>query len=276
MPYHVYVNISYILLVILGRCNMTSSERRERLLLLLAQSGFSSINMLAEKLGVSTMTIRRDLRYLEDNGQVNKIYGGGKIVSENVEPQFHIKRLLNRVEKSLIANAARNLVKPNMTIGISAGTTTWMLAKGLKGFHDLTFVTNSTNVATELQKHGYEDIILTGGTFRTPSDALVGPIGESTARILHTDLLFLGIHGISVKRGISTPNLLEATMNRILIEQSSKVCLLFDHTKWGIESLAQIAPLEYIHMIITDNHPDYLHELDSVRRMGIDVMRIDE
>ncbi|RIV16206.1 DeoR/GlpR transcriptional regulator, partial [Alicyclobacillaceae bacterium I2511] len=126
-----------------------------------------------------------------------------------LEPPFLSKRVLQEGEKQDIARAALAMLEPGMTVGLSAGTTTWTLARLLKSRSfagQLTFVTNSVNVATELQANGWTDILLSGGNFRTPSDALVGPLAELTLQQLYTDVLFLGIHGMDLERGLMTPN----------------------------------------------------------------------
>lgn len=247
---------------------MYPHERREALLTLLSQHGFVSYGKLAEELGVSEVTIRRDLRALKDDGLVETVIGGGQVKGSANELGFMTKRVMQQAEKSRIARCALKLIEPGMTIGLTAGTTTWALAKSLRGFRELTFVTNSTNVALELKAGGYDDIHLTGGQFRTPSDALVGPLAETAASQLHTDVLFMGVHGIDVETGVSTPNLLEASINRILMRKTNRVVLLFDHTKWGIEALAHIAPTDAVDDIITDvKRP----ECDKVAELGVQV-----
>jgi DeoR/GlpR family transcriptional regulator of sugar metabolism len=255
-----------------GGISVYPTERREALLVLLARNGgFVSIQDLAKELSVSEITIRRDLKILQDKGLVEKVVGGGQVAGSASEPTFLNKRILQSAEKDAIAHAALHLIESNMTIGISAGTTTWTLARQIRGFTGLTFVTNSTNVAIELKANGYDDILLTGGQFRTPSDALVGPLAESAARSLHTDILFLGVHGIDLAYGISTPNIMEASINRIMMERTKRVVLLLDHTKWGLQALAHIADIDEIDTIITDEYVRR-EEIAVAREMGVEVL----
>jgi DeoR/GlpR family transcriptional regulator of sugar metabolism len=227
-----------------------------------------SYSELAKRLHVSEITIRRDLNALQSEGLVEKVVGGGKVARSAEEPTFLSKRALYQVEKQNIAKLALTLVEPGMTVGLSAGTTTWTLAKAIRGFSDLTFVTNSTNIALELKSNGYSDIFLTGGQFRTPSDALVGPIAEAAVRKLHTDILFLGVHGIDLTYGFSTPNLLEASVNRAFMERTERVVLVFDHSKWGIRALAHIADIDEVDIIVTDDGgPGF--NLDAVQEKGV-------
>ncbi|WAH35952.1 DeoR/GlpR family DNA-binding transcription regulator [Alicyclobacillus dauci] len=247
---------------------MYPHERREALLTLLSKHGFVSYRDLADELGVSEVTIRRDLRNLKDEGLVETVVGGGQVKGTASEVSFMSKRVLQQESKQQIARAALKLIEPGMTIGFTAGTTTWTLAQSIRGFQDLTFVTNSTNVALGLTSNGYHDIYLTGGHFRTPSDALVGPLAETAASQLHTDLLFMGVHGIHRENGLSTPNVLEASINRVLMRKSDRVVLLFDHTKWGVEALAHIAALDEIDDIVTDTDTP---ETSVAKELGIQV-----
>lgn len=229
-----------------------------------------SYSELAQRLGVSENTVRRDLKLLQDEGLVETVVGGGHMVRSAEEPTYLTKRVMNQEEKQAIAQTALQLIEPGMTIGLSAGTTTWALAREIRGFSDLTFVTNSTNIALALKTNGWHDIHLTGGHFRTPSDALVGPLAEASVRMLHTDILFLGVHGIDLSYGISTPNLLEASINRALMERTERVVLVVDHTKWGIQALAQIASMDEIDAIVTDTVGSGV-ELSKLQVMGIEV-----
>ncbi|AEJ44499.1 transcriptional regulator, DeoR family [Alicyclobacillus acidocaldarius subsp. acidocaldarius Tc-4-1] len=230
-------------------------ERQRVLLELLAQHGFASYRQLAEKLGVSEITVRRDMKALEAQGLVETAFGGGQVARAARELPYTDKRVLQIPEKMAIAKAALRQIESGMTIAIAAGTTTWVLAQHIAGFQKLTFLTNSVNVATELSKNGYSDIFLTGGQFRTPSDALVGPVAEQMIRQFRADILFVGASGLHVDHGLSTPNVLEAAVNRAMMERAARVVVLADHTKWGVESLMSFAKLNEIDALITDRWP---------------------
>lgn len=259
---------------------MYPAERREAIVNLLSQKGFVSIRDLAVALGVSEITIRRDLKLLQRQGVVEKVVGGGQVTKSTTEPAFMNKRILQQGEKGRIAKKALTLIEPGMTIGLSAGTTTWTVAQHIKpninNFKNLTFVTDSTNVALALQENGWEDIHLTGGQFRTPSDALVGPLAEDMARKLHTDLLFLGAHGVDIAFGLSSPNLQESAINRILMENTESVVLLFDHTKWGVRALAHQADLDEVDVVVTNVNEQHRGEIDAMRELGPEVYLVDQ
>lgn len=250
---------------------MHAKERRETLVHLLTQHKFLSIRELAESLSVSEMTVRRDMELLQDGGLVERLHGGGQVVRSAHEPEFSVKRQLQQEEKQAIAQVAATLVEPHMTVSFSAGTTTWMVAKALQGITGLTIITNSTNIALELSQQSTNDIILSGGHFRTPSDALVGPIAESAVKRLRSDLLFLGVHGADLDAGMMTPNVLEASIDRVMMNQAQRVALVIDSSKWGVHALAQIASIDEVDILITDDGRGSEPIIENARLRGLEV-----
>jgi DeoR/GlpR family transcriptional regulator of sugar metabolism len=210
---------------------------------------------LAAALGVSDMTVRRDLDVLEEAGLLDKVHGGATARSERSaeEPGFVVKSLRNTQEKREIASAAAKLIQPGTAIGLAAGTTTWQLAYCLLEIANLIVVTNSIRVADVFHQQERADrtVILTGG-IRTPSDALVGSVAAGALRTLHLDQVFMGAHGMSARGGFTSPNMSEAETNRAFIEASDQLVVLADHTKWDITVLSSFATLEDADVIISD------------------------
>lgn len=234
---------------------LLADQRRAQILAHVEEWGGVRVAELVDQLGVSDMTIRRDIAQLAADGRVARVHGGAVAVGarRSEEPGFVAKSALMGEDKGAIARAAAALVAPGASIGISAGTTTYELARAIRGIPDLTVVTNSVPVAQLLHEARTpgQSVVLTGGT-RTPSDALVGPIANAALRLLHVDRLFLGVHGMHETAGLTSPNLLEAETNRVMIESAGRVCVLADHTKWGIVALGTIAPLSRADELITD------------------------
>jgi DeoR/GlpR family transcriptional regulator of sugar metabolism len=231
---------------------------RQRQALILEQvreHGAVRVADLVTTLGVSDMTVRRDLELLQERGLIEKVHGGAAAIegSSLFEPGFTVKSSLMQAEKAAIAAAAASLVAPGTAIAISAGTTTYVLARCLVDVPGLTVLTNSVPVADALYREGRPDqtVILSGGV-RTPSDALVGPFAVEVIRSLHVDMVFMGTHGIDARTGFTTPNILEAETNRALIECGRRLVVLADHTKWGIVGISSVARLEEAETIITD------------------------
>jgi DeoR/GlpR family transcriptional regulator of sugar metabolism len=219
------------------------------------RSGAVRVSDLVVRLGVSDMTVRRDLDVLAGRGLVEKVYGGAtSVVGRSTdEPGFEVKSVRQLQEKEAIAAQAASLVRPGTAIGLSAGTTTWTLARFLDDVPDLTVVTNSIRVADVLQQSGRTDrtVVLTGGV-RTPSDALVGPVAVQALRSLHLDVVFLGVHGMTERSGFTTPNLNESETDRALVDAAGRVVVVADHTKWGTVGISTIADLDEADVLVTD------------------------
>ena len=235
---------------------MLARHRQSLILQAVRNDGSARVSDLTQQLGVSDMTIRRDLEVLAKDGLVEKVHGGAVLPGSHGghEPGFEDKLVLERPEKTSIARTAAGLVRPGTAIAIAAGTTTFALAQCLLDVPGLTIVTNSLRVANLFGGNRTPDVasvVLTGG-MRTASDALVGPVADLTIASLHFDTLFLGCTGLDPEVGLSTPNLAEAETNRALIKVARRVVVLADHTKWGVVSLASFAPLEKVNVLVTD------------------------
>ncbi len=235
---------------------MLAQLRQARILEEVHRTGGVRVSNLTEILGVSDMTIRRDLEVMSRKGLLAKVHGGATAVdtASAVEPGFEAKSVRETAEKQAIAARAASLVRPGMAIAITAGTTTWTLATHLATTANLTVVTNSLKVAEVLHEQGRRDltVVLTGG-IRTPSDGLVGPIAVHAIRSLHVDMVIMGVHGIDERAGLTTPNLLEAETNRAFVDSARRLVVIADNTKWGVVGLSQIATLDAVSTLVTDD-----------------------
>ena len=235
---------------------MLAAKRQSLIAEEIRRRGAVRVSELTELLGVSDMTIRRDLDVLAGSGLVEKVHGGAtarRSSPSTDEPGFEAKSRRQFAEKEAIARAAAELVQPGQAIALSAGTTTWRLAHHLAEVPDLTVVTNSMQVAIVLHRQARPDltVVLIGGV-RPPSDALVGPIAVTALRSLHVDMLFMGVHGMTVDSGFTTPNLLEAETNRALIASAEQLAVVVDHTKWDVRGLSRMAHLREAHVLVSD------------------------
>ncbi|MGW7053668.1 DeoR/GlpR family DNA-binding transcription regulator [Streptomyces sp. NPDC054887] len=243
--------------------NLLAEQRRALILDEVRRRGGVRVQELTRRLNVSDMTVRRDLDALARQGVVEKVHGGAVPVVEasTHEPGFEAKSNLELSAKEDIARAAAAMAVPGSAIALSGGTTTYALAQHLLEVPDLTVVTNSVRVADVFHtaqrasgkgpRPGAATVVLTGGV-RTPSDSLVGPVADQAIRSLHFDVLFLGVHGISLEAGLSTPNLAEAETNRRLVRSARRVVVVADHTKWGTVGLSSFATLEEVDTLVTD------------------------
>jgi len=239
---------------------LLAEQRRAAIVTEVHAHGGVRVTELVARFGVSDMTVRRDLDALAREGLLEKVHGGAVAIGQSSahEPGFEAKRTLETAAKDQIAKAAAALVSPGAAVAVSAGTTTYALARRLAEIPDLTVVTNSVRIADLFAqrpmppggRHG-PTVVLTGGV-RTPSDALVGPVADQAIRSLNFDLAFVGCHGVSVAAGLSTPNLAEAETNRNLIAAARRVVAVADHSKWGTAGLASFAPLTAVDTWVTD------------------------
>jgi DeoR/GlpR family transcriptional regulator of sugar metabolism len=235
---------------------MLAHQRQVRILTELRRDGAVRVSELTDLLGVSDMTIRRDLDHLVGSGIARKVHGGAVLAGQVAhEPGFAAKSQLEQAAKNAIAAHAATLVRPGAAVALSAGTTTWAMARLIVTIPGLTVVTNSTAVAdaiATLDPTNQVTVILTGGV-RTRSAALVGPVADRAIATMHVDQLFLGVHGMDERAGFTTPNLAEATTDRALIACAREVVVLADSSKWGVVGLADIAPLSAAHTVVTDD-----------------------
>jgi DeoR family transcriptional regulator of aga operon len=250
---------------------MLNEERRRVIVDLLNQHGRVLVKELADRFTTSQITIRKDLDLLEQRGLLHRTHGGA-LTSQGgalADPTLQEKEKLYRAEKARIAQAAAKLVEEGQSVLLDSGTTTTALARVLRGFGKLTVITNAVNIAAELSNSQIE-VILTGGTVRKNSFSLVGPLAEETLRHLSADILFLGVDGFDTRWGLSTPNLLEARVNRVMVETSRRVVAVCDSSKFGRRSLSAIAAPNAIHQVITDKRISKT-DLQNLKEAGVAV-----
>jgi DeoR family transcriptional regulator of aga operon len=248
-----------------------NEERRRAILDLLTHQGRVLVTELAHQFDTSQVTIRKDLEILHAHGLVHRTHGGALPSRDGAleDPTLREKEKLHHQEKLRIADSAVEKVKEGQVLILDSGTTTTAIARALRNFQNLTIITNAVNIAAELAGTAVE-VILTGGTLRKNSFSLVGPIAEETLRRLSADLLFLGVDGFDVHFGLSTPNLLEAKVNRVMVEIAKKTVAVCDSSKFGRRSLSLIAPPSALHEVITDRAVPK-SDIRALKQAGIDV-----
>lgn len=230
-----------------------SEERRRAILGQVNRDGRVLVRSLAKTYSTSQVTIRQDLEALHARGLLHRIHGGALPVRSTavLDPSLNEKEKLCRKEKQRIAAAAARLVKERQSVVLDSGSTTTAIARALRSFRQLTIITNAVNIAAELAGSSLE-VILTGGNLRENSFSLVGPLAEDTLRRLSADVLFLGVDGFDLHFGLTTPNLLEAEVNRVMMKIARRTILVCDSSKFGSRSLSLIAPPSAVREVITD------------------------
>ncbi|MFN3699152.1 MAG: DeoR/GlpR family DNA-binding transcription regulator [Dictyoglomus sp.] len=250
--------------------SILKEKRKERIMELIRKLGVVSIEDLSRELGLSTVTIRKDIKELEMSGLVDRLWGGVSIKEpSSIEPSFSQKYTLNILEKKAIARAAINLLNPEDIIGISAGTTAYEFARLLYQFPSIHVVTYGLNIAYILAKMGI-NVVVPGGFLREKSFALVGEETVSFLKKIHLDKCFMGVDGIDMEI-LTDVNMSEAAVNRTMIERSKELIVIADHTKLGQRKLTPIAPTERVKVLITDNKADK-RLLEAFENKGIKVI----
>ena len=166
-------------------------------------------------------------------------------------PALQEKEKPHRKEKLRIAAVAARMVKEGQVVILDSGTITAAIARALRNFRNVTVITNAVNIAVELSRFNL-DVILTGGNLKKNSFSLVGPMAEGTLRRLSADVFFLGVDGFDVEYGLTTPNLMEAKVNRTMMDGAKVVVAVCDSSKFGKRSLCLIDRPTAIRHVITD------------------------
>ena len=233
---------------------MLIEERRQFIVGLAQKNGRVLVEELSESLGISRITIRKDLDHLQNRGVLQRTHGGAVLPGNGAlsDPSLQEKEGRHSQEKLRIAAAAANLVQEGQCVLLDSGTTTTAIARALKRFSRLTIITNAVNIAGELSGTDFE-VLLTGGSLRKNSFSLVGPLAEDMLHDMHADILFLGVDGFDLEIGLTTPNLMESRVNRAMVKASSIVVAVCDSTKFNRRSLSRIVEVAAIHHVITDN-----------------------
>ncbi|MEU0838497.1 DeoR/GlpR family DNA-binding transcription regulator [Streptomyces sp. NPDC005962] len=255
---------------------MFAAERRQLILEMVRANGAVSLRELARVVQTSEVTVRRDVRALEAEGLLDRRHGGavlpGGFTRESGFPQ---KSHLATAEKTAIADLAAGFVEEGEAVVVGAGTTTQELARRLARVPGLTVVTNSLLVAQALAHANRVEVVMTGGTLRGSNYALVGSGAEQSLQGLRVSRAFLSGSGLTAERGLSTSNMLSASVDRALVQAAAEVVVLADHTKLGADTMFQTVPTDVITRLVTDEPPAgddrALTELQAMADQGVQI-----
>jgi DeoR/GlpR family transcriptional regulator of sugar metabolism len=253
------------------------AERRRRILEQVAQRGYASFRELADALGASESTVRRDMHQLVADGLLQPTRGGVSAAGDMAGVGRPVTARMPiddddpvRAEREAIAAHAASLVEPGSAVLLGPGRTTHALARRLARGGPLTVVTNSVPVTQALSGAGQIDVVMVGGALRRSIAALVGPITEQNLQGLRGAQVFLSGDGVTVERGLTTPNVFAAATDQAFAAAGRQVVVLADHTKIGHDTMCQTVPSERIDVLVTDAASDPV----AVRRLtlaGVDV-----
>ena len=240
------------------------TNRHELILKKLQQDGRVSIEDLIEQMKVSGVTIRKDLKLLEDKSLLFRTKGGGSINNPyRIEKPIQEKELISVKEKQLIAKAALSLVGDNDSIIIGSGTTVFELARCLHPPKRITVITPALKVALELSTRPNVEVLQLGGMLRPNSSSVAGFFAENILEQISCGILFLGVDGIDLSFGLSITNLAETSLDQKMMEAAQSIVIMADSTKFGQRGVGRIGSLEQVQYIITDEEvsPEIVKQL---------------
>jgi DeoR/GlpR family transcriptional regulator of sugar metabolism len=244
---------------------MDADDRQHQILNLLTAKGEVSNAEVAERLGVSEMTIRRDLSQLESEGLLRRVYGGAaRAAGSSIEPPFAMRARQNVDAKRAIAASVAAEVKDGQTLVLDGGTTGTAIAEALVG-RELTVCVLNLRVADILNISPATRVMSPGGFIRHGEQSLSGPIAEHTLRHYHFDLYVMTVSGISVDAGMTEWDAADAAVKRAALNSSARCIVACDASKFGQTAFASIAPLRAVDAIVTDAAltADHRHALDA-------------
>jgi DeoR family transcriptional regulator of aga operon len=246
-------------------------ERMRGIMKILEKENRVLIADLCKIFNTTSVTIRKDLDMLKNEGLIKRTHGGAILY----KPLFHglalnEKEKLNADEKERIAKEAVKLISEGDVIILDSGSTTTQLARNMKNLKGVTVITNAVNIALELANSELE-VVLTGGVFQKNSSTLIGPVADDSLRKISADKLFHGVDGVDYEIGLTTPDLVEANTSSVMMQRASENILLVDSSKFGRRSLGIICQMDEIDKIITTKQMDE-PEIKKLNDMGVDVV----
>lgn len=241
-------------------------ERRASIVEYVEKHGETRIDQLSDLFQVSEITLRRDLEILESQNRIRRVRSGAAPNLANpLEEMFHEKLSMNTREKREIAQTAAALVQDGQVVVLSAGTTTTYIARELIKKQNLTIVTTAINIAADVAPHSHITLVMIGGVVRTGSYAAVGHLADDALANINADIAFVGVDGVDMEVGFTTPNLMEARTDIMMLKSASAGYIVADCSKFGRVKMARVARVDEPYgLIVNRNAPeDFINELET-------------
>lgn len=240
-----------------NKMSLNIIDRHRLILEKLEEDGFVNVNELSKEFNVSLVTIRKDLKLLEERKLLFRSHGKAIPVNPYItEHPVNIKEKIHTKEKNKIAIAAALTLEPHDSIIIASGTSVIEFARHIRPIEGLTVLTASLNTAIILAEHKEIDVMQLGGIVRSSSSSVVGPIGEKMLAEFTFTKLFLGVDGIDLEYGLTTTSSMEASLNKEMIKAAHKIIVLADSSKFNKKGFGRICGLDEVDQIITDDGID--------------------
>jgi len=253
---------------------LLAEERRREILGVLGENGRITVDEVVRRFGVSAVTARGDLDALSATGALVRSHGGGiRPLTAAPEHPLRVREGMHHEEKVRIAQAAVQLIRPLQTIILCTGSTSAELAGQVRRAcpESITVITYALNVAVKLSELPNLSLLMLGGFLRQPSTAFVGPHAEQMMHSLHADHCFMSTVGLDVEVGLTTLDIMEAQLNRRMVECAAQVTVLADSSKFGHRSLSLISDFRSVHRVITDTGAP-APDVEKLRSRGVEVI----
>ncbi|TWI67279.1 DeoR family transcriptional regulator [Pseudoduganella lurida] len=251
-------------------------ERRRLIVDLVNEQEQATVDELSARFGTSVVTIRSDLKALEEQGALVRTHGGALAHRDaDDDVPLAVKESRHHPEKMRIAAAAVALIRDGDTLILDSGTTTAEIAKLIRTLKvkSLNVITNALNIAVLLANAPHVQLIMLGGQLRSRSWSLSGPQAEAALEHLHADWLFLGVDCLDPEVGLMTPHLMEAQLNARMIRSARQVVAVADSSKLLGRNLSVIARVDALDRLITDRKADH-GVVDALQRHGVEVVLV--
>jgi len=236
--------------------SMNSNPRQITLLKVVHEVGSISVEQLAEKLGVTLQTVRRDVQRLADTGQLNRFHGGVRAPSSTTENIGHQQRIsLNSEAKMRIARRVAATVPNDCSLILNIGTTTEAIARALLRHTGLRVITNNLNVASILSANPHCEVIVVGGVVRGRDQGIVGEAAVDFIRQFKVDIALIGISGIEADGSLRDYDYREVKVSQTIISHSREVWLAADHSKFNRPAMVEVGAISQIDRLFTDAVP---------------------
>lgn len=250
----------------------SKSERQEQILDIVRDNARITLAEISDNFGVSEITIRRDVKMLEDMGTVRRTHGGVVYYIEPDEQAPVVKRqFINATAKQRIARQAAQLVNEGDSIFLGSGSTASYVSQYLKQHQRLTVTTNAVTVIQELATVETLNLIVLGGLLRASELSTIGHITEQALKEVRVDKVIVGMRGIDLEAGLTSDYLPEVMTDRAIMDMSGKVIIVADSSKLGHIASGFVAPIERMTTLITDSQADQVF-VAQLREKGIEVI----
>jgi DeoR/GlpR family transcriptional regulator of sugar metabolism len=251
---------------------MALNRRRLKILDMIREDGHAKVQDLSRIFNVTEVTIRQDLEALEQEGFVQREYGGAFL--KDVGSFAKTGKLFNQIhleEKQIIAKKAVQFIAEGDSIILDSGSTTTEIAKLLMDFHELNVITNSLNIALILGENHGINLIVTGGEFKAPTLSLTGTMAAAAFKDIHVNKLFLATAGISDDLKLTYPSISDLVVKRAMIDAADKVFLVADSSKMGVSAFANLGTISLVDTVIADDNIP-MAAIEKLKAKGLEIV----